>query len=333
MVIPQSNKRRPKQSLVLVVSLFSSLWFATAGLADTTRQFVTIGAGQTTGIYYPTARALCDVFNKALGAKGTYCSAEPTPGSLYNMEALARGEFDFAIVQADVHYAAFKGLGRWTDGPAVELRSVLSLYPEIVTIIARPDAGVTGFETLKGKRINIGNPGSGSRATWDEVAAALVLQRSDFAAVMEFRPDAAVELLCANELDVSIQVIGHPSKAIQSQLDSCGLALVGASDPSVEKLIVDKPYIVPAVIPGTLYGLPNDIPSFGGKATLVTTSNVSEAVVQEMAKIVIGNVGDLKTRQVNLSGLRPESMIRDSLTAPLHPGAIKAFQDLGLMSQ
>lgn len=327
----QSRSKRRASVLLLLAIAFTI--FAHPAMSDVKRKFITIGSGQPGGVYYPVAQTLCRIVNETLKQQGYYCSAEPTPGSLYNLEALARGEIDFALVQADNHYLAAKGLGDYEGHPMTELRSVLSLHAETFTILARPDAGISGVESLRGKRINIGNPGSGTRATWDEVEGALGMQRSDFSAVSELRPDAAAELLCKNELDASLLVIGHPSKAIEAELSACALVMVPVKGPTIDKLVLDKPYFVPTIIRKEAYGLPADVPSFGGKATLVTSTAAGSADVQSLAKTLIGSLDELKGAQPNLAYLNAEEMVRHSLTAPLHDGAKLAYQEVGLLPE
>lgn len=311
-----------------LVALASSSTFA-----DTKRKFVTIGSGQIGGVYYPVAQSICREINLTMGGQGYYCSAEATPGSRYNLQALARGEIDFALVQADSHYQAARGEGEWDGRPMSDLRSIMSFYSETFTILARADSGITGLDSLRGKRINVGSPGSGSRITWDEVAFALGFQDSDFAHVSELRPDAAAELLCSNELDASLQVTGHPSESIKRQLEACGLIIVPAAGPEIEKLVADRPYFVPTVVPGAVYGLSSDIPSFGGRAALITTAIATDADVLSITKAIVSRFEELRATQPNLSSLNLQDAIRLSLTAPLHDGAKRAYQELGLLPE
>lgn len=312
---------------LLVAAFFSGV--LTAAAAATDLNFLSFGTGQTSGVYYPTGRFICDAFNRSYRKEAQYCSAEATPGSVYNLEALRNGEIEFALVQADVQFAAVKGLARWADRPMTNLRSVLSLHPEVLTIIARRDSGIEGIGDLKGKRVNIGNPGSGTRATWDEVASGLGIGASDLALTSELKPDAAAELLCANKLDASVVVVGHPNKVVADELATCDLKLVPATGPAVSKLIAEMPYIVYATISGADYGKIDDVASFGIRATLVTTAEMSDETVYRMAKTVLTNLDGLKTLEPVMADLKPSVMAKESLTAPLHPGAAKAIKEFG----
>ena len=250
-----------------------------------------------TGVYYPVGRALCAVVNEAVGSQGPRCSVEPTPGSVYNLDALESGELDFALVQADVQYEASAGRGRWNGRPLTNLRSVLSLYPELVTIVARPDARIASIDDLKGKRVNIGNAGSGIRTTWEVIEGAFGLKRSDLALAAELRSDATTDALCSNRIDANLMLLGHPSQFVAAQLAACGLILVGVRGPAIEKLVAERPYYVDAVIPASTYGTPTDILTFGGKAALVTVASVPDDVVYAVAKAVMSNLDVLRKAQ------------------------------------
>lgn len=292
--------------------------------------FVSVGTGPLTGLYYPTGQSICDKVNAARGETRVRCSVEATPGSVYNAEALAKGEQEFALMQSDVHSFAFLGEGRWQGRPLRELRSVMSLYPELLTLIARPGAGIAGVEDLKGKRVNIGMPGSGTRATWDILSTALGISAKDLAEASGLKPEAAGERLCANTLDASLMIVGHPSKLIDAQLKACGLVLVPVRGAVIDALVASKPYYVHGSIPGQFYGLAADTPSFGGTTTLMTTAGVPEVVVHALAKAVMEDLDRLRQQPV-LSGLDPKLMIKQSLIAPLHPGAERAYRELGLL--
>jgi TRAP transporter TAXI family solute receptor len=300
------------------------------GLARAGQQFLSFGTGPLSGLYYPTGEAICALVNGSKADRPLRCSVEATPGSVYNIETLATGEEEFALVQPDVQFFAVKGEGRWQGKPVSTLRSVMSLYPELVTLIARPDAGIASVADLKGKRINIGAPGSGTRATWDVLKAALGITEDDLAEAAELKPDAAAERLCANTLDASLMIVGHPSRMVDAELRACRLTLVPVDGPAIDALVAARPYYVKGVIPAADYGLPADTPSFGGRTTLVTTSNVPDEVVYEFTRTIMKDLAKLKKLPI-LAGLDPQTMVTQSLTAPLHPGAERAYRELGLL--
>jgi TRAP transporter TAXI family solute receptor len=292
--------------------------------------FASVGTGPLSGTYYPTGRALCDLVNRQQPERVVRCSVEPTPGSVYNLEALRTGELDFAIVQSDVQAASHAGDGPWRGRPFRGLRAVLSLYPELVTIVARKDSGIAQLEELKGRRVNIGNPGSGARATWEAMEAALGWRRDELQ-TRELKAEVAAQALCDGSIEASVQVIGHPSPFIAKELAACSLQLASAAGPAVDSLVGSRPYFRKASIPAAAYGAPSDVPTFGSSATLVTRADVPEEVVHALAKAVLANLDQIKGRLPILASLDAQEMVRVSLTAPLHRGAEQAYRELGLI--
>lgn len=133
-----------------------------AGPTAAQQKFITIGTGGVTGVYYAVGGAICRLMNKDRAKTGIRCSTESTGGSVFNVNAIKTGEQEFGMSQSDVHFNAVKGLAQFKDGGAVaDLRSVFAVHPEPFTVLARKEAGVAKFEDFKGKRFNVGNPGSG----------------------------------------------------------------------------------------------------------------------------------------------------------------------------
>lgn len=314
------------------VILYATLLAAGAAFGDDSQlKFVSLGSGGMTGVYYPVGRALCAIVNKARREHGVFCSEEATPGSVYNVERLAAGELDFALVQSDVHFAAYRGVTGWTAKPVYSLRSVLSLYPEVFTLLVRRESAISSITDLRGKRVNIGSAGSGTRASWDDLAAALEWNRDDLALAAELRPDAAGYALCNGNLDANLLMYGHPSALVATELARCDQRIVPVTGPAVDRLIADNAYYSKVIIMAGTYGIATDIPSFGGRATLVTTAEQPDDVVYTLTKQILANVPELKTMHPALASLVPREMVRDALTAPLHPGAQRAFREMGLL--
>ena len=294
---------------------------------------MTIGTGGVTGVYYAAGGAICRLVNKDRAKHGFRCSVESTGGSVFNVNTIRAGELDFGVAQSDVQYNASKGLKQFEkDGAYQELRSVFSLHPEPFTILARKEANIKTLEDLKGKRFNIGNPGSGTRAAADELIAALGWKNSDFGLVAELKADEHGAALCDNKIDAFIYGVGHPSANIQDPTTTCGAKLVPITGPAVDKLVASAPYYAKVDIPGGLYaGNAEPTPTYGVLATLVTSSKVSDAAVYELVKVVFENFDDFKKLHPALAHLDPKKMIKDGLSAPLHPGAVKYYKEKGWM--
>ena len=272
--------------------------------------------------------------NKSLQERtGFRCLVEPTAGSVENIELLLSGRIEFGIVQSDVNYRAYKGLGSFADqGANPDLRSVFSIHPEPFTVVARADAGIANFEDLAGKRVNIGNPGSGQRDTMEVLMAAMGWTNETFALASELQAAEQSQALCDNNIDAMVYTVGHPSGSIQEATTACDAVLVNVTGAAVDQLVADNPYYRVATIPGGMYrGNDADTPTFGVGATLVTSASVSDDVVYALVKSVFEDIDGFRGLHPAFANLDPKQMANDGLSAPLHPGAERYFREAGLI--
>ncbi len=304
---------------------------ATANAAE--RRFITIGTGGVTGVYYPTGGAICRLVNKGRRDHGIRCSVESTGGSIYNLNTIRAGELDMGVAQSDWQYHAYNGTSKFTDaGPNKELRSMFSVHGEPFTVVARKDAGITTFDDLKGKRVNIGNPGSGQRGTMEVLMESKGWTKDDFALATELKSAEQSQALCDNKIDAMVFTVGHPSGSIQEATTACDTRLVSVTGPEVDALVADKPYYAAATIPGGMYrGNPDDVQTFGVKATFVSSTALPEDVAYEVVKAVFVNFDDFRRLHPAFANLNKEDLIRDGNTAPTHEGAARYFKEAGLM--
>ncbi len=295
------------------------------------QEFITIGTGGVTGVYYPTGGAICRLMNKNRKESGIRCSVESTGGSVYNINTIREGELEFGVAQSDWQYHAYHGTSKFKDqGPFEGLRAVFSIHPEPFTVVARADSGIKNFEDLKGKRVNIGNPGSGQRGTMEVLMEAMGWTTDDFALATELKAAEQSAALCDNQIDAMVYTVGHPSGSIQEATTSCDSVLVNVTGPAVDKLVAENPFYRYATIPGGMYrGNPDDVKTFGVGATLVTSDKVSEDAVYWLVKSVFDNFDDFKKLHPAFANLKEEEMIKDGLSAPLHPGAVKYYKERG----
>jgi len=296
-------------------------------------EFITIGTGGVTGVYYPTGGAICRLVNKDRKKHGIRCSVESTGGSIFNINAIKNGDLDMGVAQSDWQYHASKGTSKFKDsGPHKDLRAVFSVHPEPVTMVARADSGIKHIDDVKGKRLNIGNPGSGTRGTWDVLEKALGWKRSDLALASEFKSGEQSQALCDNKIDAFFWLVGHPSGNTKEAASTCDVKMVEVSGPAITKLVNDNSFYRTATIPGGLYrGSPNDTATFGVGATFVASANVSEKAVYQVVKAVFENFDTFKKLHPAFKNLKKEEMVKDSLSAPLHAGALKYYKEAGLM--
>lgn len=318
---------------IAVLFGFVVLMGATPAPVKAETQFVTIGTGGVTGVYYPTGGAICRLVNKTRKEHGIRCSVESTGGSVYNLNTIAAGELDMGVAQSDWQYHAYNGTSKFEDqGPNKDLRAVFSVHPEPFTVVARKDSGIKNFQDLKGKRVNIGNPGSGQRGTMEVVMAALGWTKKDFKLASELKSAEQSKALCDNKVDAMVFTVGHPSGSIKEASTSCDSVLVNVTGPEVDKLVKDNDYYRTATVPGGMYrGTPNDTQTFGVGATFVTSAKVPEKVIYNVVKAVFENFDQFKKLHPAFSVLKKEEMIKDGLSAPLHDGAVKYYKEAGLM--
>jgi len=319
------------KKLSLIAAALAAAGLLAALPAQAQQKFVTIGTGGVTGVYYPAGGAICRLVNKDRARHGIRCSVESTGGSVFNINTIKAGELDLGVAQSDVQFNAAKGQGNFKkDGPFRELRAVFALHPEPVTVVARKEANVRNFDDFKGKRFNVGNPGSGTRASLEELLAAKGWKLSDFALASELKADEHGPALCDGKIDGFFYLVGHPSANIQDPTTVCGAKLVNVTGPAVEKLVKQHAYYAHATIPGGLYpGNPQDTKTYGVLATVVSSSKVPANTVYAVVKAVFDNFDEFKKLHPAFGALKPENMVKDGLSAPLHDGAVKYYREKG----
>jgi len=317
----------------IAVGLTAAAGLLSADLATAQDTFITIGTGGVTGVYYPTGGAICRLVNKGRKEHGIRCSVESTGGSIYNVNTIRANELDMGVVQSDWQYHALNGTSKFEEqGPFEDLRAVFSVHPEPFTVVARADAGIGSFADLKGKRVNVGNPGSGQRGTMEVLMGALGWSLDDFALASELKSAEQAQALADNKIDAIVFTVGHPSGSIQEATTTVDSTLVSVTGAEVDALVGDNAYYSKATIPGGMYrGSDNDTETFGVRATFVSSASVSEDVVYEVVKAVFENFDDFKKLHPAFANLKKEEMVSASLSAPLHPGAEKYYKEAGLM--
>jgi uncharacterized protein len=294
------------------------------------QQFISIGTGGVTGVYYPTGGAICRLVNKERKDHGIRCSAESTGGSIYNINTIRAGELEFGVAQSDWQYHAYHGTSKFKDkGKFDKLRAVFSVHAEPVTVIARDDSGINNITDFKGKRINIGNPGSGTLGTYEVIEKAMGWSRGDLKLAAQMKSAETGQALCDGKIDGYFWLVGHPSALTQESLASCATHLVNAVSPEISKLVADNPYYRVAKIPAGMYNNKEDVVTFGVGATFVSSTDVPDKVVYTVVKAVFENFDSFKKLHPAFAHLTEKEMISDGLSAPLHPGALKYYKEKG----
>lgn len=310
----------------------AALVIGTASIASAQEErFITIGTGGQTGVYYVVGQSICGLVNRGQAEHGIRCTAPSTGGSIANINAMRAGDMDMGVAQSDWQYHAYNGTSQFEEqGPFEDLRAVFSVHGEPFNVIARADSGIETFTDLKGKRVNVGNPGSGQRATMDVVMNAMGWTIDDFALASELQSAEQAAALGDNNVDAIIFTVGHPNGSIQEATTTVDAKLIPVETPEIEALVEERPYYAWATVPGGMYrGTDEDVRTFGVKATFVAPSTVDEDVVYEVVKAVFDNFDRFKSLHPAFANLKEEEMISEGLSAPLHDGAARYYRERG----
>ncbi|QEN07061.1 TAXI family TRAP transporter solute-binding subunit [Oceanispirochaeta crateris] len=322
-------------TLSVLLLITAALVFA-GGQGDSSsapqRTFVTIGTGGVTGVYYPTGGAISKMVNQKYDDYGIKATVESTAGSVFNVNAILAGDLEFGIVQSDIQFQAYNGTSDWKEaGPQEKLRAVFSIHPESVTLLAADDANIETFEDIKGKIINIGSPGSGQRGNAIDIMNAYGIDWETDIKVESLKPSEAAKMLQDGRIDAYFYTVGHPNGSFKEATSGTRKAHF-VPITNIDDLLASYPFYAASFIPISEY--PNatntaDVATFGVKATLCTSSDVSDDVVYAITKEVFENLDTFKGLHPAFAVLTAESMLT-GLSAPLHDGALKYFKEVGL---
>jgi TRAP transporter TAXI family solute receptor len=302
------------------------------GPAEAARKFVVVGTGGVTGVYFPAGGALCRVVNESRAEHGVRCSVEATAGSVHNVRAVMSGDIDIGLVQADVQFQAVRGEGPFEDAPRTALRMLFSLHDEAFTVVARAESGIRWFSDLAGRRVNIGNVGSGQRNAMDMLMAGLGWDETMFEAALELSSRDQAQALCDGRVDAIVFVAGHPNASIHEAIRGCDGVLIPLRSELIEALTDGAPYLSPVRIDASVYGQPGaEVTSFGTVATVVASESLDPDVAHAFTRAVFEGFGRVVTQHPALAGLSRGGMVSDGFHAPMHEGAARYFKEAGLI--
>ncbi len=316
---------------------------AIAGLAMTAapvsaQEFIAIGTGGPTGVYFVVGNSVCRMVHKeaAEGRKsgrkhGIRCAAPSTAGSTYNIGQICQGELDFGVAQSDWQFHAVNGSKPDRVSNCPDLRAVFSVHAEPYHIIAAEGSGIQSWADLEGKRFNIGNPGSGQRGTTEELIEGHGWTADNFGLATELTSTEQSTALCDGNIDAYGYTVGVPNAGVSVATDGCSAYIVDMSDNEVaQKLVAENDYYAFTTIPaGTYSTTDKDVTTFGVMATFVSHANVSDDVVYEVTRAVFENLDDFRSLHPAFANLDPANMIKNALSAPLHPGAKRYYDEQG----
>ena len=318
-------------SALVTAAVVAGALFAPAQSAYSADKFITVGTGGIVGVYYPLGGAICRFVNVSRKDHGYRCTVESTGGSVFNINAVMSGDMDIGFAQSDTQYYALHGMGPFKDKPQTKLRALFSVYPELFTLVARQDANIKSFADLKGKRLNIGDPGSGTRATTELVLNATGLKKEDLRLATELKFVEMAPALCDNKIDAFTFVAGHPNAIFQEAATSCASNIATVSGPGIDKLVKENPFYAKASVPGKMYkGTDNAQPTFGVVATMVASADLPEQTAYVITKALFDNFEDFRKLHPAVANITKEQML-EANTVPFHPGALRYFREKGLM--
>lgn len=323
----------PRVSIIaaLLISFSSASSLATPAPSDKT--YITIKTGAVTGVYYPAGSSICKLINKGRAQHNIRCSVEPSGGSVENINDVRMGKNDLGISQSDWQYFAYQGNNEFTpNAPYRNMRALFSLYNEPVNLVVRADSQINSVADLAGKRVNIGNIGSGDRSTMEMIMEQFGWSRKSFSLVTEFTGASRAQALCDNQIDAFISILGNPNASIKEATTSCKAKLVSVTGPKIDELVKTTPYYAPTVIPANLY--PNneqDIKTFGVLSVVFTDKRMTDEQAYQITKAVFENFDTFKRLHPAFSTLKKSQMIKDGISVPLHSGAIRYYKEVGLM--
>ncbi|MDR2160956.1 MAG: TAXI family TRAP transporter solute-binding subunit [Desulfovibrio sp.] len=297
-------------------------------------QFVTLGTGGISGVYYPVGGAICRLVGKDRKTHGIRCTVESTGASVYNVNAIRNGDLDMGIVQSDTQHYAATGTGSEQfakAGPDPKLRALFSLHAEAFTLVARDDSNIIVFKDLAGKRVNVGDPGSGNRSTMELLMKEYNWTPAVFSLAADLKPAEMAGALCDNKIDAYVYVVGHPNASIKEATTTCKSHLVPLTGGEVDAFLKKYPFYPEAIIPGGMYtGTPKEVRTFGPRATVVAGADLPEEVAYQVVRSVFSNLEEFKKLHPALESLTPKEMLLGN-SVPFHPGAERYFKEAGLL--
>jgi TRAP transporter TAXI family solute receptor len=318
-----------RQSALGIASVVAAVSLMPVQNVHSADNFITVGTGAMVGVYYPVGQAICRFVNAGRKEHGHRCAVKSTAGSVSNANAVLAGELTIGLAQGEVQFYALNGVEMFKEKQP-KLRAMFALYPEVFTLVARQDANIRSFTDLKGKRLSVGEVGSGTRMALARALPATGLSREDLGAGPELKPMEMAPALCDNKIDAFVYVAGHPNAIFHEAANSCASRVVGVDGPGIDRLVRENPYYVKANVPGGLYkGTSDPQPSFAMLATVVASVDLPEQTAYVITKAVFDNLEEFKTLHPALAKVTREKMLEGNV-APFHPGALKYFKEKGL---
>ncbi|MBF0142541.1 MAG: TAXI family TRAP transporter solute-binding subunit [Magnetococcales bacterium] len=308
------------------------LWAEETGQPQTPPREVVIASGGIGGVYFPTAGGICMVVNREQSRHGLLCNVQPSVGSVFNAFEVASGNAEFGIVQSDVLNLAWEGLFPFTK-PQRSLRAVVTLFTEAVTLVASRNSGIHTLSDLKGKRVNLGEPGSGQEKTAAEILKSCSMPASSLRTIERLPPDQAISAMKKGELDAMFHVIGHPNERVWMLAEESDIVVVPLDETCMGTVLATHPDFVPTSVPGGTYrNIDQDVPTIGVRATLVVNANVPKEVVRDVTRSIIEKLYHFQRLHPEFDTPDPRALFQ-GVVVPVHPGVYEYLEEKEILEK
>ncbi|MGO1500611.1 MAG: TAXI family TRAP transporter solute-binding subunit [Marinobacter sp.] len=303
-------------------------------MATASTAFIYIGSGSTAGLYYPTAVGIANIINEAGVNIRTY--VRTTGASVYNCGAVGSGELQMGLTQNNIAFYAYNGRGvKVFEGkPLKKLRGLTVLYPEVIHILVRKLAGIRSISDLRGKRVYVGDTGSGTEEDVRHVLTAFGLTIADFRAAVRGNSGDAVNLLRDGQIDAMFYTVGLGTSAISGAVESGDVELLDIPADTIRELREEFPFYSALTIPARTYpGIDHDTSVVTLKAMLVGSSELTDDVVYRFMNTIFGEHLDKfrdNARNPNLQKYFKLGTALEGMPIPAHAGAIRFFREQGV---
>ena len=298
-----------------------------AGCSKNAKKDYILATGGTGGTYYPFGGAIANIWNTKI--ENMNVTAQATGASAENLRLINKGEAEYAIVQNDVMDYAYNGTDLFAGEKLANIMTIGTLYPEVVQIAVSKDSGIKSIADFKGKRISVGDAGSGVEFNAKQIMEGYGLTFDDIKkSNLSFKESA--EGIQNGTLDGCFVTAGVPNAALQELAFTAGLTLVPVDGDAAKKICEKYGYYTQTTIPGGTYkGTDDDTPALAIKATLAVSSKLDEQTVYEMTKALFENLDELATAHAKGKEVSAKAAVT-GVSVPFHPGAKKYFKEIRL---
>jgi TRAP transporter TAXI family solute receptor len=314
-----------KKTIVVLTLCVAMLGLASAAMAGEVK--MVLATGGTAGTYYPFGGAMAKIWNSKI--PGMNVTAQATGASIENIRLMNKDEVELALVQSDNIDWAFFGKEVFKE-KITKMAAIAVLYPEVVHIVLRGDSPAKTFGDLKGLKVGVGAPGSGTEANFRQLMEVYDMKKDDVKGQYLSYAESA-EQFKDKHIDAFFLTTGVPNSAIMDVANTRPIKIVGIDDAMVAKITQKYPFLAPAKIPANTYkGQPEEVKTIAVMAVLIASPNVKEEVAYNITKALIENQPELASAHAKGKELSLQGAVK-GVSIPFHPGAAKYYKEKGLM--